>query len=597
MILKEMYVMKVNVQIGEKMPLLPYQFAAQEKADADAESDEVNFKCIVKIIMPIGGSQSALFRYPKEGEKVLIGIEGSESYLMGYVPEAKNEEGIGQDDIFTDMKSPQEVKNGQILPGMLAGQFFRYKGPYDYGDKVGKDGDTIPDRENYSEIGFYNEWTRWKPQDAPAEDMPPKIDTLKIKSTGDINQKAVNHNQIKAKRFELLVNCDGGRGSDKESKVNFPLGDKLGDDLTLYAGDAHIRAKNRIVVKAEKEIVLEVGRSTITIDDEGIKLASKKSRNMTSGWDSIVSIDPLFGLTLMGQRILSRAYLGFELSDVYGGSVTSNYGVNRIEGMDIRLATLPGWNYIARIGLNALDGVVNAGLMASGLGAESKRIQLNTDTSPDVGDKIKKASMDFGISGSVLGPIVSTMGLRLFGGSVIDTATKKGAGYDLRDGMGLVVSLGNLVYMMMVIIRQVLEATLSQKTKRETSYARDGLYMALAVFEYGYALGACTALGVKNILALVNDCVMHFNGKDILMEAHNIKGFTVAKDDQNSITAGFSLKEDKPLVDETTLTKVLKKIGKGVGVVSLGAIAVAIGTGLWKGLSSDDAYYNELRSL
>jgi hypothetical protein len=88
MTLKTMFVMKKGAIVGGTLkeddtieggmqPKLPYQFAAEEGRS------EGSYRCIVDIVMPLGGTHSGLFRYPKEGEKVLVGVEGSKSYLMG----------------------------------------------------------------------------------------------------------------------------------------------------------------------------------------------------------------------------------------------------------------------------------------------------------------------------------------------------------------------------------------------------------------------------------------------------------------------------------------------------------------------------------
>ena len=90
----------------------------------------------------------------------------------------------------------------------MAGQFFRYKGKTNNTD----------DKEEFSELGFYTDQTKWKKEGAGKDDPYPEISTVKLISTGDINQKAANHNQIKAKRFELLVNCDGSMLTDKDKK-------------------------------------------------------------------------------------------------------------------------------------------------------------------------------------------------------------------------------------------------------------------------------------------------------------------------------------------------------------------------------------------
>ncbi|MDR2783384.1 MAG: hypothetical protein LBB48_06025 [Treponema sp.] len=107
----------------------------------------------------------------------------------------------------------------------------------------------------------------------------PKIDQLNIQSTGDIHTTAQNHQRLKAKRIEILSDVDESNFSEDLEGENRPFGDRDGDDSYLYAGDAHIRAKNRIVIKAWESIELQAGRSSIIINDEGITIASRKTQS------------------------------------------------------------------------------------------------------------------------------------------------------------------------------------------------------------------------------------------------------------------------------------------------------------------------------
>ena len=85
----------------------------------------------VKIMMPLGGELNGLYRFPRIGEKVVVAVEGSSHYLMGYLPTAEKpfspkEDGKEKTDVYK--------KEGQVL---------RYK----------KTGDNTSDAP-YSEIGF-----------------------------------------------------------------------------------------------------------------------------------------------------------------------------------------------------------------------------------------------------------------------------------------------------------------------------------------------------------------------------------------------------------------------------------------------------------
>ena len=111
MTLKTMYVMETGASVDGNEPELPYQFAAEES------TDKGKTRYIVDIVMPIGGSESALFRYPKEGEKVLVGIEeDGNNYLMGYLPSKKEKDNIFSGRIFS-LSSPVKILSFSFFEG------------------------------------------------------------------------------------------------------------------------------------------------------------------------------------------------------------------------------------------------------------------------------------------------------------------------------------------------------------------------------------------------------------------------------------------------------------------------------------------------
>jgi hypothetical protein len=203
--------------------------------------------------------------------------------------------------------------------------------------QTGKKPGKVQAGEEYSEIGFYRQPTAWKPRNPDdyadyTEDQAefPKIDHISISSTGDIRERAENHLQARAKRFELLVDCD------ETGQNTRPLGDEEGDDPFLYAGDAHIRAKNRLVLKAGQELRLQVGRSAIVISDEGITITSKKTRkDVALPWDTVINLTPRDGITMFGQNVNLGAAYNFSLRESAGGAISSLGGVMRLSARDL----------------------------------------------------------------------------------------------------------------------------------------------------------------------------------------------------------------------------------------------------------------------
>lgn len=266
----------------------------------------------VTMVLPIGGPQSGLYRFPRVGERVLVDTGASgRYYLLGYVPSESNDPFAPVDETETTL----EAEKAKLSDAQ--GAVFRYQ-------KTGKNISA----EGYSEIGFYHEETRWKAPEA--EEGWPKIDRINIQSTGDIRECAENHLQNRAKRFEILVDCDE---TDENTR---PLGDFEGDDPFLYAGDAHIRAKNRLILKAGRELRLQVGRSAIIISDEGITITSKKTqKNVALPWDTVINLTPRDGITMFGQNVNVGAAYNFSLRESAGGAISSLGGVMRLSARDL----------------------------------------------------------------------------------------------------------------------------------------------------------------------------------------------------------------------------------------------------------------------
>jgi hypothetical protein len=296
---------------------------------------DLNSKQEITLVLPVGGSVSGIYRFPRVGEKVLVEMGSTGNYLLGYIP---NE----TDNPFAPVQNGTTLaKEQNRLLETGRGMALRYR-------QTGKKQDKAEPEGQYSEIGFYHEQTQWKPKSADDyADVPtegdakgfPKIDRINIQSTGDIYESAVNHHQVKAKRMEILVDCDDiDHKTNKTSANERPLGDFPGDDSVLHGGDAHIRAKKRVVIKAGEEIQLQVGRTVLTISDEGFKVITRLHRgNVENVYNTQLSIFPREGIKLAGPSIGIAATRELKLSDSLGGSFSSELGVMEIKGREIAI--------------------------------------------------------------------------------------------------------------------------------------------------------------------------------------------------------------------------------------------------------------------
>ncbi len=307
----------------------------------------------ITLVLPIGGSLSGLYRFPRVGERVLVEMGTSRKYLLGYIP-SPNE---GKDEFApVENNTTVEEEQAKLLETGGRGMVLRYR-------QTGKKQDKADADKKYSEIGFYHEATQWKPgKDAKRDyaDIPsagedegfPKIDRINIRSTGDIYESAVNHHQVRAKRMEILVNKNGQDFS--KMKVNE-------DDDYLRSGDLHITAGNRIIINADEEIQLRVGRSCIVISDEKIEIKSKKTHKASSGnsWDTTIELDPNSGVSMFGQHLEFSSAYGFEIKETYGGCIGSTSGMLKVSGRDVKLESMNTVLFFVKGGLALTDFITN----------------------------------------------------------------------------------------------------------------------------------------------------------------------------------------------------------------------------------------------
>jgi hypothetical protein len=387
---------------------------------------------VVNLVMPFGGKENGFYRYPREGEQILVDdnskidsdgnpVNATKYYLIGYLPSADNEDNNfltyttrnNEDFKFEKEKNSLHKEEGMILRYRQTGKKTPAADP-DYG-------------ERYSEIGFYKRMAQWPSINSNYTGIPPKrqegesdgdysarlvlngfsktedesvaehikgattdqfpdIDHLNIHSTGDIHTTALNHQLLTAKRFEVLVDCPQTAHFVPEDDDLYepPLGDNVGDDSVLHAGDAHIRAGNRVVIKAEGEIILQAGRSVLKISNDGIELKSKLvNSNLTNAYDATFNMSGREGITMFGRDVNITADKSFGLGDTFGGSVGSSLGVLSLGGREIKAEVYDSVQYAfltAYAAAQYIQGITSGSMAVKGNVSDSQ-----------VGDYIKFA--------------------------------------------------------------------------------------------------------------------------------------------------------------------------------------------------------------
>ncbi|MDR1030657.1 MAG: hypothetical protein LBL76_07275, partial [Treponema sp.] len=368
---------------GEPIQKDPYSFWALEvpnPTDADTRPYRVT------MVSPLGGPLSGLYRYPKIGEQVLVGRQGAgqnaEHFMLGYVPTAENpfnypEEGIEDTrDIFEE-----------------AGELLRYL-------------NTAYGANAYSEIGFRRaEKAQWpiEERDEKGEQIFPPIDVLTLDSAGNIRETAENHLMQKAARIELLVDVpevlDRGTNAVDEAGT-LPIGDYVGDDSGLHRGDLHIRAGNRVVIKADQEIRLQVGRTIVRIDDRGFNVVTKNvSGNYVNSYDTSLDMSPRNGIVLNGKSINLQAGYRLNMGDGMGATVAATMGNLNISGREISIDSYNSTEYLFHTIYQGLEYLVNAASGGMALGKADIKIADYVKYSEDsLESLVKIARKIFGLN-------------------------------------------------------------------------------------------------------------------------------------------------------------------------------------------------------
>jgi hypothetical protein len=358
----------------------PYTFYANPGTDKETKVD-------VQMVMPIGGSQSGLFRQPRVGERVLVAQElmgvssyGYKYYLMGFVPDSKNAfYNAAEDSADTSVdnlggrasqQNPVNIDEFSRLNGMA----LRYE--RDTNKNQPKENDEYQNTAGgipYSEIGFYNKKAKWPKgslTNNPTESDFDRLDTLNIQSSGDIEHRSQNYHLLKAKRFEILAGDNAleitqenrlkNALSDNWDASNVPLGDVHMEDPLIHSGDVHIRASDKVIIKAAREIRLQVGRTTLIVDDGGFKVVTQKiNSGVGLSYDTVFSMNSREGISMYGQSVDIKATRKLTIADSWGGSFNIFLGMVTLKGKQISQNTYDSLAAKFTAGVNTTELAMN----------------------------------------------------------------------------------------------------------------------------------------------------------------------------------------------------------------------------------------------
>jgi hypothetical protein len=115
-----------------------------------------------------------------------------------------------------------------------------------------------------------------------------------------------------------------------------------------------------VVIKAGSEIRLQVGRTTLVIDDNGFTVTTRNvTGNFINTYDTALQMTPRDGITLTGKTINIGALYRLIAGDGWGGSLMSTMGNVAIAGREIGLDSKDNIEFIAFEVINGLRYLIN----------------------------------------------------------------------------------------------------------------------------------------------------------------------------------------------------------------------------------------------
>ena len=473
----------------------------------------------VKIMMPLGGDLNGMYRFPRVGEKIIVAVEGISHYLMGYLPTKENP------------FSPKEGGKEKTEPFDKEAQVMRYK-------KTGKNTSD----STYSEIGFYSETTEWKEKEGSSnsktdEDTKlPIVDKIKLSSTGDIETRAQNYNEVAAKRIGFFAgygdNIEKRKAKQKTNlKGNktdldldaFPVlpSDTADQDPAFFSGDIQMRAKKRIVLKAEDTIEIIAGPSIIRLDATGISLISRKtSVSSVNAWDSMITLSARDGLKMFGTKVDIGSAYKFSIGDSFGGNVMSLGGIMRITGGDIRLRSMCKAAYLVKGLAVSASFATNVGSMSKGIAQEVAR--ENGQAAQD-GALISNLPSYFSLSAGVVGTAV---------GAINGFNTMEA----IPDAAGSMAVIMDFIITILGVVTIGLDKTVKEV---KGNVGRSSLNMATAVVEYGLVITMFAIINKSNANFMhASSILMSFKG-DLDISANAYKQTAITETRADSPVAGL----------------------------------------------------------
>jgi hypothetical protein len=130
-----------------------------------------------------------------------------------------------------------------------------------------------------------------------------------------------------------------------------------------------------VLIKADQEIRLQVGRTILRIDDRGFNVVTKNvTGNYTNSYDTMLDMHPRKGIVLSGKNINIQANYRFNAGDGMGGTFAATMGNLSIGGREVNIESYNSIEYMFYNLYAGLEYLVNSASGGMALGKADIKI-------------------------------------------------------------------------------------------------------------------------------------------------------------------------------------------------------------------------------
>lgn len=219
-------------------------------------------------------------------------------------------------------------------------------------DKNGNDNDDVK--------SFMDQLYSYKYSDLSEQSKSKESKSDDSKTQSDISLlslKSKNRDLMLASRGFISINSESLSENNEEDSNNYS---NLGIDINSGA-KLHVNATEELTITSDTKIVLQVGRSSITISDSKISIQSNKAFDKFGymPFNSSLSLDGTSGATLRAPNITINGDQTVSVFDNFGSKLLGKYGDVIIDGVSVNLSSISKDNCIFLI-LDRVDRLVQA---------------------------------------------------------------------------------------------------------------------------------------------------------------------------------------------------------------------------------------------